>query len=66
MAFIESIEGRWASLVGGVGGAVAGLVLTWRLARQVPVALAMLAVLVVIATFGRPYILRWTASRRAG
>lgn len=65
LAFIEGVQTRLASLAGAAGAGVAGLLLIWRLSRQAPVALAMLAALVMIATLGRPFILRWTVARPA-
>jgi amino acid transporter len=60
MAFLQCRNRRWVFGFGGVGAAIAGVVLTGRLIIEAPLALALLTTLGLIATFGRPRINRFT------
>jgi amino acid transporter len=58
LAFQQIEHRRWVFATGAVGASVAGAFLCWRLLHVAPFALGLLAFLVLIATVGRPVILR--------
>ena len=58
LAFDEGAGRRPLTAAGGTGAAAASVVLIARLATENPIALAGLAVVVALAVFGRPWLLR--------
>jgi amino acid transporter len=58
LAFQQIKHRRWVFGAGAAGASVAGAFLCWRLMHVTPFALGLLAFLVLIATVGRPFILR--------
>jgi len=58
LAFDERAGHRAFTGLGGLGATAASVALMIRLATENPIALASLAVLVVLAVFGRPWLLR--------
>jgi amino acid transporter len=61
IALLQCSKQRWIFALGSAGACIAGIVLVSRLVMETPVALGLLATIVLIATFGRPWINRWTA-----
>jgi len=62
IAFLQCRKHRWIFAFGSAGAGIFAVVLVGRLIVEAPVALDLLAVVVLIATFGRPRINRWTQS----
>jgi len=60
IAFRQKVAHRWVSLLGLAGAAAAGVVSIWRMLTGDPWVLAALAAMVLLATVGRPPILRLT------
>jgi len=60
IALLQCNNQRWIFAFGSAGACIAGIVLVGRLIMETPVALGLLATIVLIATFGRPWINRWT------
>lgn len=58
LAFLERAGHRLLTGGGALAALAAVIALVWRLAVNDPVALAVLAVLALIATFGRPFLMR--------
>ncbi len=58
LAWRAGVKRRWVSGAGALGAAGAALALTVRLAQTNPVALGVLGALVLVATAGRPVLLR--------
>jgi amino acid transporter len=58
LAVRQKVRGRWISALGAGGAMAAGLASVVRLAQDDPWALVSLAVMVLLATAGRPRILR--------
>ncbi|QQR88989.1 MAG: hypothetical protein IPJ88_12275 [Myxococcales bacterium] len=54
---------RWVTAFGALAGALASAALIVRLIRTDPIALVFLVVLVLIAVFGRPVLLRYLNKR---
>ncbi len=65
IALLQCRKNRWIFALGGVGAGIAAIVLVGRLVVEAPVALGLLILVGLVATFGRPRINRWTASRHA-
>jgi len=61
IALLTCSNQRWIFAFGSAGASMAGIVLVGRLIMEIPVALGLLATIVLIAIFGRPWINRWTA-----
>jgi amino acid transporter len=66
LAWIERAGHRAFTGFGAVAGAAATIALTYRLSQNDFVGLLFLVVLVLVAVFGRPYILRKTRQDRGG
>jgi amino acid transporter len=60
IALLQCRNHRWISLLGAAGAGIAGIVLVGRLVVEAPAGLALLAVVGLIAAFGRPRLNRWT------
>jgi amino acid transporter len=58
IALTQQVAHRWISLTGLLGSAAATLVLIWQMATGDPLELLALAAMVLIATVGRPYLMR--------
>jgi amino acid transporter len=58
LAFVERAGSRFLTGLGALGAGLSTVVLALRLARTAPVALIGMAVMVLLATVGRPLILR--------
>lgn len=64
LAFLERVGSRALTGLGAVAGAAATVALVVRLVRTDPSALGILAVLVAVAVFGRPALLRHLKTER--
>jgi amino acid transporter len=62
IAFLRCKNHRWIFALGGAGAGIAAIVLVGRLIVEAPVTLCLLAIVGLVATFGRPWINRWTES----
>jgi hypothetical protein len=62
IAFLQCRKHRWIFAFGSAGAGIFAVVLVGRLIVEAPVALGLLTVVVLIATFGRPRINRWSQS----
>jgi hypothetical protein len=60
IALLQCRNHRGISLLGAAGAGIAGIVLVGRLVVEAPAGLALLAVVGLIAAFGRPRLNRWT------
>ena len=62
IAFLQFRKHRWIFALGSAGAGIAAVVLVGRLIVEAPIALGLLTIVGLIATFGRPWINRWTES----
>ena len=58
IALTQRVTHRWISLAGLLGSAAAALVLLWRMLTADPLVLVALTAMVLLATVGRPHLLR--------
>ncbi len=58
LAFKKMRKNRWVFVLGALGAGGAGLFLCWRLLFNSPYSLVLLSIAIIIASLGRPYILR--------
>lgn len=64
LAFQQQAGLRFVTGLGVLTGAIALIALVIRLVQHNPFALAFLGLLVLLAFFGRPIILRWVKTKR--
>jgi len=66
LAFHQRTGSRWVTGSGALGAAAASVALILRLAETEPIALVFLGLLVLIAVFGRPVLLRYVRTESDG
>ena len=62
IAFLQCRKHRWIFALGSAGAGIAAVVLVGRLIFEAPIALGLLTIVGLVATFGRPWINQWTES----
>jgi amino acid transporter len=60
VAYKESVRRSWLCLFGAIGSGIAILLESWSLIQKSPDAMILLGVMILLAVFGRKYVLKWT------